>query len=177
MKSIREQWVKASICLCLLAIIPFYINCGYHLSGAGNTLPEAEKTIAIPDFENASSSPDAQEYITFAIRDEFIKRSKLTLSSNISRSDLVLEGKIKSFTVKPLSYSNKTADLYSVILVLEVKLIDRVNNKIIFTAKDLRFSDSYDIDSSDFFSQQGATIDKIAKDIASTIVTGILENF
>ena len=36
---------------------------------------------------------------------------------------------------------------------------------------------SYDIDSSDFFSQEGATIDKIAKDIASTIVSGILENF
>ncbi len=162
----------------IIAVIPFFINCGYHLSGAGSSLPEGVKTIAIPDFDNKSTSPDAQQYITFAIRDEFIKRSKLDLIDDISKADLILEGKIKQFIVSPLSYTARTsANLYKVSLVLNVKLIDRINNEIIFKSEGLRFSDSYDIDSTDFFSQESATIDKISKDIASTIVTGILENF
>lgn len=177
MNKIKMNPIKTCILISII-LVPFFVNCGYHLSGAGSTLPEGVKSIAIPDFENRSSSPDAQQYITFAIRDEFITRSKLKLINNISEADLVLEGKITKFKVKPLSYTNKvSANLYSLTLILDVKLIDTINNKIIYNNSSLKFSDTYDIDSSDFFSQEGATMDKIAKDIASTIVTGILENF
>jgi len=176
MKNVNK--IQITLLLLTVAIILCFINCGYNLSGAGNNLPENVKSIAIPDFDNLTPNPDAQQYITFAIRDEFIKRSKLKLTNDLTTADLVLEGKIKRFIVEPVSFTSRvSANLYRVSLILDVKLINTKNNKIIFKSNRLRFSEDYDIDSADFFSQEGATIDKIAKDIASTIVTGILENF
>ncbi len=170
---------KILFIITILCTIVILTNCGYHLSGSGkSTLPEEAKTIYIPDFYNLSSNPDAQKYISFAIRDEFIKRSKLTLTNTITAANLVLEGKITNFIVKPMSYTDKmSANLYIVTLTLDVKLINTINNKIIYKNTNLRFSDNYDIDSSDFFSQETATLNKISKDIARTIVSGILENF
>jgi len=170
---------KEIILILSIVLIAFFnISCGYHLSGAGSSLPDDAKLIAIPDFDNPSSSPDAQQYITYAVRDEFIKRSKLKLTDDISKADLVLEGIIIKFTVTPLSYTERvSANLYRVSLYLDVKLIDTINDKVIYKNKSLRFSSTYDIDSSDFFSQEGKSLEKIAKEIASSIVTGILENF
>jgi len=170
---------KILFIITILCAIVILTNCGYHLSGSGrSTLPEEANTIYIPDFNNPTANPNAQKYITFAIRDEFIKRSKLKLTDTITSADLVLEGKITNFLVKPMSYTDRmSANLYIVTLTLDVKLINTINNKIIYKNTNLRFSDNYDIDSSDFFSQETATLNKISKDIARTIVSGILENF
>lgn len=177
MKNTMNHKTQILILLSLFTAL-FSIRCGYHLSGAGSSLPEDAELIAIPDFDNRSTNPDAQQYITFAIRDEFIKRSKLKLIDDISKADLILEGTIKSFTVVPMSYTERvSANLYRVSLYLNVKLLDTKNNKIIYKNKSLRFSSTYDIDSSDFFSQEGKSLEKIAKEIASSIVSGILENF
>ena len=135
MKNKKKQ-TRIVFLFLITVTIPFYINCGYHLSGAGSTLPEGAKTIAIPDFENLSASPDAQQYITFAIRDEFIRRSKLKLTDDISEVDLVLEGVINQFIVKPISYTERiSANVYSITLSLDVKLVDKNDNKIIFQIK------------------------------------------
>ncbi len=176
---INGKLILSIVYLSVLSVtIPLLTHCGYHLSGAGSNLPEGVKTIAIPDFENNTASPDAQQFITFAIKDEFIRRSRLTLADDISAADLVLEGKIKRFSVTPVSFTEHvSANLYKVSLTLEVKLIDTENNRVLYSSKSLRFSDDYDIDNADFFTQETATIGKIAEDIASTIVSGILENF
>ncbi len=162
----------------LLAVCVLNLQCGYRLSGRGRNLPAAARTIAIPDFKNQTSRQQVEQYITFAVRDEFIKRSRLLLADTTRTADLVLEGKITAFTATPISYSDAgVANLYEVRLSLDVRLIDMRTNELFYQGNGLTFRENYETDSADFFSQETGSLVKIAAKFASSIVASILENF
>ena len=177
-----------SLCVCLVLGMVF-INCGYKLAGFTSQIPNHIKTIIIPDFVNKTNRFQADQFITFAVRDEFIKRSSLVLVENESRADSILEGTITQFDVRPLSYSDEaSANFYRVSISVSVRFIDLQSNEIIFEGENITFSDSYEIDvyggemgefnaAEDFFSQETGTLAKIAGEFASSVVTTILENF
>jgi outer membrane lipopolysaccharide assembly protein LptE/RlpB len=162
----------------LLALALLNLHCGYRLSGRGNTLPAAARTIAIPDFKNQTSRPQAEQFITFAVREEFIRRSKLRLVEAQADADLVLEGTITAFKTEPLSYTAAgAANMYEVRLTMEVRLIDMTNNEMFYHGKGLTFRETYETDSSDFFSQESGSLSRIGAKFAASIVASILENF
>lgn len=177
-----------SICICL-AMGMVLNNCGYKLTGFSKQIPDHINTIIIPDFENKTTRFQAEQFITFAVRDEFIKRSDLVLVEDESRADSVLEGTITQFNVKPLSYAeDASANFYRVSISVSVRFIDLKTNEIIFEGQNISFSDSYEIDiygdasgefdaAEDFFSQETEVLAKIAGEFASSVVTTILENF
>ncbi|MGD2091722.1 MAG: LptE family protein [Candidatus Aminicenantes bacterium] len=184
----KQLILITSICLCLVtgAVLN---NCGYKLSGFSKQIPDHIKTIIIPDFENKTTRFQAEQFITFAVRDEFIKRSELVLVENESRADSILEGTITQFDVRPLSYAeDASANFYRVSISVSVRFIDLETSEIIFEGQNISFSDSYEIDiygdaagefdaAEDFFSQETETLAKIAGEFASSLVTTILENF
>jgi curli biogenesis system outer membrane secretion channel CsgG len=162
----------------LLAVSILNLQCGYRLSGRGRNLPPEARTIAIPDFKNQTSRQQAEQFITFAVRDEFIKRSRLRLADSELSADLVLEGKITAFTTTPISYSAAgAANLYEVRLSLDVRLIDMKTNELFYQGTGLAFRETYETDAADFFSQETGSLVKIAAKFASSIVASILENF
>jgi hypothetical protein len=184
----KQLILITSICLCLVtgAVLN---NCGYKLSGFSKQIPDHIKTIIIPDFENKTTRFQAEQFITFAVRDEFIKRSELVLVENESRADSILEGTITQFDVRPLSYAeDASANFYRVSISVSVRFIDLETSEIIFEGQNISFSDSYEIDiygdaagefdaAEDFFSQETETLAKIAGEFAASLVTTILENF
>ncbi|UCH94060.1 MAG: hypothetical protein JSV88_27855, partial [Candidatus Aminicenantes bacterium] len=127
--------------------------------------------------------------VTFAVKEEFIKRSSLVLVEQESRADALLEGIINRFDVSPLSYAeDASANFYRVTIAVSVRFIDLETNEIIFEGENISFSDSYEIDvygddvgqfdaAEDFFSQETETLLKIAEEFAASLVTTILENF
>lgn len=162
----------------LLAACALNLQCGYRLSGRGRNLPAGARTIAIPDFKNQTARQQVEQYITFAVRDEFIRRSRLLLADTARAADLVLEGKITAFTATPVSYSAAgAANLYEVRLSLDVSLIDTRTNELFYQGTGLTFRENYETDSGDFFSQETGSLVKIAAKFASSIVASILENF
>jgi TolB-like protein len=166
--------------LLLLTIVTllFSTGCGYRLSGRGRNLPPGAKTIVIPNFKNQTSRPQAEQFVTFAVRDEFIKRSRLRLSEGLANADLFLEGTIVDFTVTPVSYSEEgAANIYQVRLILNVRLIDMRNNETFFQKNWQSYQETYETDTDDFFSQETKSLTKIASKFASSIVASILENF
>ncbi len=177
-----------SFCLCLVMGMVLN-NCGYKLAGFSQQVPTQIKTIIIPDFVNKTNRFQVDQFITFAVRDEFIKRSSLVLVENESRADSILEGTITQFNISPLSYSDEaSANFYRVSISVSVRFIDLQTNEIIFEGQDINFSDSYEINvyggemgefnaAEDFFSQESETLAKIAGEFASSVVTTILENF
>ena len=168
---------KLNYLLIILAIL-FFKGCGYKLSGSGKYIPQELKKIAIPDFENLTTRYEAEQFVTYAIRDEFIKRSAMVLVEKISDAEALLEGEIVKFNVKPLSYSSiGSVNQYSVIIYLNVRLVNLLNNEIIFEKKNMTFMENYEIGTADFFSQETESLQKIAKKFASGIVSAILENF
>jgi hypothetical protein len=155
-----------------------FVSCGYRLSGTGRLFPGHIKSIFIPDFENKTTRYQAEQFVTFAVREEFIKRSKLVLVDGLTKADSLLEGVIKKFEVRPLSYGeDASANFYNIIILLAVKFVDLKTNNIIFEDIKLKFTKNYEIDSGDFFSQETEAIIKISEEFASSIVSTILENF
>lgn len=153
-------------------------SCGYRLAGTGRSIPDHIHSIVIRNFENKTTRYQAEQFVTYALRDEFIRRSRLKLVDRISQGDSALEGEIVRFDVRPLSYSGDAlANQYRVTITLNVRFIDLKNNQIIFENQHLSFSDSYEIESGDFFSQETRALTRISKDFAESIVSTILENF
>jgi hypothetical protein len=176
------------LCGCLVTGM-VSINCGYRLSGFTRQIPDYIKAIIIPDFENKTTRFQIEQYITFAVKDEFIKRSDLTLVDNESRADAILEGTITRFQVLPLSYSeDASANFYRVTIMVSVRFIDLKTNEVIFEGQDITYSDSYEFNvygdnltdinaEEDFFSQETESLIKISEQFAASLVTTILENF
>ena len=169
---------RCAVGFLLLPIALFHLQCGYRLSGHARNLPPGAGSIAIPAFKNQTSRPEAEQFVTFAVRDEFVRRSRLRLIEAQREADLLLEGAITGFTVTPTSYSAEgVANLYSVRLVLEVRLVDMKSGEILFQGSGLSFQETYETDNADFFSQETGSLTKIAEKFASSIVTSVLENF
>jgi hypothetical protein len=177
--SYRGQMKKQALfIMCLIGWLSLFYSCGYRLAGTGRQIPDHIHTIVIKNFVNKTTRYQAEQFVTFAVRDEFIRRSSLKLVENITQGDSLLEGEIVGFDVVPMSYSDSaSANLYRVIITLDVRFIDLETDQIIFESRRLNFSDSYEIDSGDFFSQETRAIQKISKDFAASIVSTILENF
>lgn len=167
-----------TICILFFLIILLQISCGYKLSGSGKYIPSDLKTIVIPDFKNNTTEYRAEHFVTFAIRDEFIKRSAMKLVDTTSGADSILEGTISRFDISPVNYTSLgSVDMFRVSIFLNVKLINLKNNKIVFEKKGMSFVGNYEIETSDFFSQERDALRKISKKFASSIVSAILENF
>lgn len=162
----------------LVALTVMSANCGYKLAGFSSQVPSGIKTIAIPDFDNKTSRYQIDQYITYSVREEFIKRSNLVLEENSSSADSLLEGTINRFDVKPISYSSDaSANLYRVTVDVSVRFINIKTGQVIFEGDSITFSDDYEIDDDDFFTRETQTLLKIADECAASVVTTILENF
>jgi hypothetical protein len=162
----------------LLLISLLNLQCGYRLAGRGRNLPATAQTIAIPEFKNETSRYQAGQFVTTAIREEFIKRSRLRLSASIDKADLILEGRISAFKTEPISSTNRgAANLYEVRITINVRLIDTKKNELFYEGDGLVFSETYETDAADFFSQETGSLIKIAAKFASSVVSSILDNF
>ena len=164
--------------LCVSIAVVTAGGCGYRLSGLGKDVPAHIKTIAIPDFENKTIRIEAEQFVTFSVKEEFIRRSNLRMVNTRGDADSVLEGEIVTFDVTPVSMTeDASANLYRINIVLNVRFIDLGNNEIIFEGDNISFTETYDIDEEDFFSQETETLREIAERFAESVVTTILENF
>lgn len=154
------------------------VNCGYGLSGLGKQIPAHIKTVVIPNFENKTTRIEAEQFVTFAVKEEFIRRSELELVSNRANADAILEGKILGFDVSPVSMTDEaSAHVYRVMITLGVRFIDIKNNEIIFEDENIVFTDNYNIEREDFFSQETESLKQIAERFSESVVSTILENF
>ena len=165
------------ILLCVLMILTTF-HCGYKLAGTSSIIPAELKTIFIPDFGNKTTKFQASEFISNAIRDEFIQRTKLKLVNSITKADSKIEGKITGFKLSPVSYaSDGNANLYEVLIVINLSFINLKTGEIIYKVSKLQFTDSYNLESGDSVGFENEALRKIAKRFASqtliAIFTGI----
>jgi len=167
----RSAWL-------LLLVSLLNMQCGYRLAGRGRNLPASAKTIAIPEFQNETSRYQAQPFVSAAIREEFIKRSRLRLVAAVDKADLVLEGRIGAFETTPVAYSDHgTAKMCDLHITVHVRLIDLKNNEIVYEVSGLAFRATYETDAVDFFSQAAGSLEKIGSRFAASVVSSILDNF
>jgi hypothetical protein len=160
--------------------------CGYTLAGRGNSLPSNVRTIGVPDFENRSSYAGIDQAVTDAVRAEFASRGSLRVVPQEAGSDAVLNGIVLSVRTEPTAFNDaRQATRYAVIVSANVEFRETgPNGTVLWSNPEQQFREEYDVsadlsavDASTLFSQDANALDRLARQVARTIVTSILEAF
>lgn len=161
-------------------------GCGYALAGRGNTLPATIKVIGIPMFVNQSQTPDIDQILTKAVREEFQGHGKYTVNPDVGGADAVLTATITNVTYIVTQFNaNHLAQRYAVIVTANVEFKDvKDNNKVLWANPALSFRDEYDVTSNSagvdpaaFFRSDANALDRLSRSFARSVVTSILEAF
>jgi lipopolysaccharide assembly LptE-like protein len=177
-----------SLRICSLALLVAWLHagCGYALAGRGSFLPSYIRTVGIPQLENRSTFFQVEEILTEKIRVEFIGRGKYAVTPDPTGADAVLTGEIIGISVQPVALNEQQlASRYLFTLSMRVQFTDARTNEVLWSNDALTFREEYelatrgstDIQGAAFLDQERSSFDRIASDVARTVVTAILEAF
>jgi hypothetical protein len=161
-------------------------GCGYALAGRGSFLPDYIRVVGIPPIENRSTYQQVELVLTEKIRTEFIGRGKYTVVSEASGSDAVLTGEITGISAQPVGFNeSQLASRYLFTMTMRVQLTDTRTNMVLWSNDALTFREESELttrgatvlEGAAFIDQERSSFDRIANDVARTVVTAILEAF
>jgi len=155
-------------------------GCGYHVAGKGDLLPKDVHTIYLAPFENSTSHYRLTDAIPEAVSREFISRTRYQPVKRKDDADAVLEGAVTYFGSFAIMTDPTTgrATALQVTARIQVKLTDR-SGKVLYTHPSWTFNQRYQLstNATTYFDESGAAELRMSQDIASAVVSGILENF
>jgi Lipopolysaccharide-assembly len=170
----------------ILALALSSSGCGYALAGRGSFLPDYIRVVGIPPIENRSTFLQVEQVLTEKIRTEFIGRGKYTVVSEASGSDAVLTGEITGVSVQPVGFNEQQfASRYLFVMTMKVALTDARTSMVLWSNDALTFREESEstarnttvVDAGAFIDQERSSFDRIAGEVARTVVTAILEAF
>jgi outer membrane lipopolysaccharide assembly protein LptE/RlpB len=160
-------------------------GCGYALAGRGSFLPDYIKVVGIPEFENRSNVSRMEQVLTEKVRTELIGRGKYRVIPDTTGADAVLSGEILSVSIQPVGFTEQQlASRYLFTMTMKVAFTDTQTNMALWSNDALVFREEYDLSTrgnvtidTAFVDQERSTFDRIASDVARSVVTSILEAF
>ena len=160
-------------------------GCGYSLAGRGSFLPLTIKTIGIPMFTNNTSIFEVEKRITEKVRSEFIGRGKWTIRPDGTGVDALLIGEVATIAVTPADFTpDRQASKYVITVTTKIEFRDVKADKVLWSNPYLQFREDYDLsntanvtDPSAFLGQDLNALDRLASELARSIVSAILEAF
>lgn len=161
-------------------------GCGYSLAGQGSFLPDYIETVAIPMFENNTPVFDVEQLLTQEVRTAFISRGSYRVQTAEAGADATLTGTITDIRIAPASFSaDQQASRYVFTLQAAIEFRDLTTGEVVWDDAQMVFSDEYEVASgtgdiasvSTFFGQEANTVERLAVDFATTVVSSILEAF
>ncbi|HEX6178054.1 MAG TPA: LPS assembly lipoprotein LptE [Thermoanaerobaculia bacterium] len=170
----------------VIAIAICSSGCGYALAGRGSFLPADIRVVGIPPLENRTTTARIEQIFTEKIRTEFIDRNKYTIQPVAGGADAVLSGAVTAISYQPVGLTNQQqqASRYLFIVTMRVQFTDARNNDILWSNDALTFREEYDLsrggtqlEGAVLLEQEGPAIDRLATDLARTVVSAILEAF
>jgi outer membrane lipopolysaccharide assembly protein LptE/RlpB len=156
-------------------------GCGYHVAGRAANLPSDWSAIAIPAFKNDTTQYRIEQQLTQAVIREFITRTKYRITQDPDTADGVLHGEVLSIEATPVLFNATTGQVTTMLVTVHTKvsLVDNKSRKPVFEDDDMVFRNEYQIstDVQSFFQEQSPALERLARDFASRVVAGTLENF
>lgn len=161
-------------------------GCGYALAGRGSFLPDYIRVVGIPQLQNASTFFQVEQVLTEKIRTEFIGRGRFTVVPATEGADAVMTGAVTSITVQPVGFTEQQlASRYLFTLTMKVEFTNARTNQVLWSNSSLTFREEYELstrsstalEGATFLSQERSSFDRIADDVARTVVTAIVEAF
>jgi len=166
-------------CTALAAVA--FASCGYHTAGKAVKLPADLHTIAIPMFENHTTSYRVEQTLTSAVVREFNTRTNYRVEHRDDRAaDATLHGAVTAVYISPLTYDPTTGRTSSalVTVLMRVTLTGR-DGKVLFDNPNYNFRQQYEVsrEVSSFFQEESPALERLSRDFARTLVSNILENY
>ena len=156
-------------------------GCGYHVAGHASQLPSDWRDIAVPAFKNDTTTYRIEQRMTEAVIREFITRTKYRVVQDPKSADAVLHGEVLSIETDPVLFEATTGEVTTMLVVVhtKVELIDNKTQKPIYKNDDMVFRDEYQIstDVKSFFQEEDPAVERMSRDLASHLVSNVLENF
>jgi hypothetical protein len=161
-------------------------GCGYSLAGRGSFLPSYIQAVGIPQLLNRTPFYDVEQILTEKVRAEFIGRGKYRITPDTAGVDAVLTGEVLGIYVQPVGFTDQQlASRYQFTLQMKVAFTDARTGQELWSNDALTFREEYElatrsntaIEGAAFLDQERSAFDRIATDIARTVVTAILEAF
>ena len=177
------------VLFCVAVVVAITTSgCGYALAGRGSFLPTDIRIVAIPQLVNRTTFFDVEQILTEKVRNEFIGRGKYRIVADPNGADAILNAEITSITLQPVGFtSTQLASRYAFNLTMKVDFVDARTQKSLWQNDALTFREEYDLSASTagtgqiegatFLDQQRSSFDRIATDVARTVVTAIVEAF
>lgn len=177
---------KVSVILVTLLVGLSTSGCGYALAGRGSFLPAYIRVVGIPQLVNSSTFFQVEQILTEKIRTEFIGRGRYTVIPALEGADAVVTGAVTSITVQPVGFTEQQlASRYLFTLTMKVEFTDARTSKVLWSNGALTFREEYELttrsntalEGATFLSEERSSFDRIADDVARTVVTAIAEAF
>jgi hypothetical protein len=143
-------------------------------------LPKTIKTIAVPAFGNVTLRYKLADRISANVAREFIERTRYAVVADPKKADAVLTGALVNFISYPTTFDPVTSRASGVqaIVNVQVMLMDKTG-KVLFNRPGMEVRERYEIavDAAGYFDESGPAMDRLARDVARSIVSAVLENF
>ena len=168
--------------VCLAACMSLVtVSCGYHVGAKADAMPRTIRTIAIPPFASATARYQLVDELPLEIGREFSSRTRFVVVPKASDADAILNGNIASAGAFPTIFDPGSGKATSVqiLLVLSVKLIDQKTGKVLYARPNWSIREDYQlaVDAHQFFNESGPALDRLSRDVARELVSGVVENF
>lgn len=169
-----------------MAVAAATTGCGYSLAGRGSFLPSYIRIIGIPLIENRTAIPRVEQVLTEKVRTEFIGRGNYEVLPSPEGADAILSGSITNIVIQPSGLDNQQlASRYLFTVTMRVQFADARTSEVLWSNETLTFREEVDlrtrstqpVDAAVFLEQEGPAFDRIATDLARTVVSAILEAF
>jgi hypothetical protein len=181
--------VRPLQCAALVAVLACVASgCGYALAGRGSFLPADIRIVGIPLLENRTTTPRIEQIVTEKIRTEFIGRGKYEIVPTAGGADAVLSGAVTAIVIQAAGLTNQQqqASRYVFNVTMRIQFTDSRSGEVLWSNDALTFSDQYDLrttrsdtqlEGAVLLEQEGPAFDRLATDLARSVVTAILEAF
>lgn len=161
-------------------------SCGYALAGRGAFLPDYVRVIGIPQLVNNTTFFQVEQILTERIRTEFIGRGNYSVIPDATGADAVVTGNVTSITVQPIAITDQQfASRYTFTITMKVAFTDTRTSMVLWSNDSLSFTSEYELqtrggdagEGSGFLDRERNSFDRIADDVARSVVTAIVEAF
>jgi hypothetical protein len=155
-------------------------GCGYHVAGTVDALPKTIHSIAIPTVRNATTQYKVTDLLGQSIGREFISRTRYKVVVDAEDGDAVLTCNVVNFVTFPtvIDPTTNRATGIQAILTLNVILRDKAGT-VLFNRPNFEVRERYEIsiDPKNYFDESEAAMQRLAQDVARSVVSAVLEKF
>jgi hypothetical protein len=173
-------------------------SCGYHVAGHSSTLPKTIHVIAVPTFENKTTTYRIEQKLTAATIHEFLAKTRYRVISDPNGGDGVLRGKVLSVEITPLTFQTTSptptssiaqATTMLVIMKCDITFTERDTEKVLYHNDNFVFRNEYELGSAtqntdvteanvrSFFQESDPAFDRMSQDFAARLVAAVTENY